>query len=127
MTTFRPSRQSRLLGKSDLSVSPMAWGRWRLAGDDVAAVRALIDAALGAGITLFDTAARLPTEQGSRYGVDRAVAALAWAMAHPARIIPIIGSQNVERIAAAAGAYKVEWTRAQWYAVLEAGVGEKLP
>ena len=56
MTTIRLSSQPRPLGKSGLSLSPLAWGMWRLAGDDVAAVRALIDAALGAGITLFDTA-----------------------------------------------------------------------
>jgi predicted oxidoreductase len=297
MTTLRLSNQHRPLGKSGLSVSPLAWGMWRLAGDDVTATRGLIDAALGAGINLFDTAdiygcdtaagfgsaealfgralaedrslrdrmviatkggirpgipynssaaylaealddsltrmgvetvdlyqihrrdflthpqevaealtamvdagkvrsigvsnhsvaefealqafldvpivstqpefspmrpdplfdgtldhamrhdvavlawsplgggrlagdhpaATLLAEQGAAYGVDGATAALAWVMAHPAGIIPIVGSQNAERIAAAAGAFQVEWTRAQWYAVLEAGMGTKLP
>ena len=56
MTTLRLSNQHRPLGKSGLSVSPLAWGMWRLAGDDVKGTRGLIDAALGAGITLFDTA-----------------------------------------------------------------------
>ena len=72
-------------------------------------------------------AATLLAEHGAAYGVDGPTAALAWVMAHPARIIPIVGSQNPDRIAAAAGAYAVEWTRSQWYAVLEAGMGEKLP
>jgi predicted oxidoreductase len=69
----------------------------------------------------------LLAEQGAAYGVDAATAALAWVMAHPARIIPIVGSQSAGRIAAAAGAYRVEWTRAQWYAVLQAGMGCSLP
>ena len=298
MTTLRLSNEPRALGKSGIAVSPLAWGMWRLAGDDVAAVRALIEAALGAGITLFDTAdiygcdvpagfgsaealfgralaenralrdriviatkggirpgipynssrdylsaalddslrrmgveavdlyqihrrdllthpqevagaldamvasgkvraigvsnhapaefdalqafldqpivatqpefsalhaaplfdgtldhamthdlavlawsplgggrltdaahpaGALLAEHGATYGVDAATAALAWVMAHPARIIPIVGSQTPERIAAAAGAYRVEWTRSQWYAVLEAGMGTRLP
>lgn len=69
----------------------------------------------------------LLAEQGARYGVDAATAALAWVMAHPARIIPIVGSQTAARIRAAAGVYRVEWTRAEWYAVLQAGLGQRLP
>ena len=69
----------------------------------------------------------LLADQGERYGVDAATAALAWVMAHPARIIPIVGSQTAARIRAAAGAYRVEWTRAEWYAVLQAGLGQRLP
>jgi predicted oxidoreductase len=38
-----------------------------------------------------------------------------------------VGSQSPERIARSVDAFKVEWTRAQWYAVLEASLGERLP
>lgn len=297
MTTIRLSREPRPLGKSDLIVSPLAWGMWRLEGEDTSEARALIDAAFEAGITLFDTAdiygfggpgfgtaeqlfgralaedaslrdrmviatkggitppvpydssaaylaaaidaslerlridvidlyqihrrdflthpqevagaltraveagkirtlgvsnhapaelsalqrfldvpivstqpefsplrvaplydgtldqamandiavlawsplgggrlvgtdtaaGKLLGEHGSAYGVDRTAAALSWVMAHPARVIPIVGSQNPARVRAAADAYKVEWTREQWYAVMQAGTGEKLP
>ncbi len=65
--------------------------------------------------------------QGEEYGVGVTAAAYAWIMAHPAGIIPIIGSQNAARIAASADAFKVRWTRAQWYAVLTASLGENLP
>jgi aryl-alcohol dehydrogenase-like predicted oxidoreductase len=65
--------------------------------------------------------------QGARYGVGIAAAAYAWIMAHPAGIIPIVGTQNPGRIAEAAQAYKVRWTRAEWYAVLVASLGEALP
>lgn len=62
-----------------------------------------------------------------KHGVSRTAAAYAWIMAHPARPIPIIGSQVPERIAEAADAFKVEWTRADWYAVLAAAREEALP
>lgn len=60
-------------------------------------------------------------------GVSRVVAAYSWLMAHPAGIVPIIGSQNPTRIAEGASAAKVQWSRQEWYAVLVAARGEKLP
>lgn len=60
-------------------------------------------------------------------GVARTVAALSWLMAHPARIVPIVGSQRADRIAEAARAATVRWTRAEWYAVLVASRGEPMP
>ena len=298
MTTLRLSTEPRPLGKSGISVSPIAWGMWRFSGDDAGAARARVEAALDAGITLFDTAdiygcdtpagfgsaeslfgrvlagdpalrqrmviatkggirpgipynsgarylaeaidaslARMgvdmvdlyqihrrdflthpqevaesltamveagkvraigvsnhaPSElealqaflglpivstqpefsalrtaplydgtldqamaremavlawsplgggrlatadhpaaialaaQGARFGADATAAALSWIMAHPARPIPIVGSQSPERIARSIEAFRVEWTRAEWYAVLEAALGEPLP
>ncbi len=61
------------------------------------------------------------------HGVSRSAAAYSWIMAHPAGVIPIIGSQNPARIAEAADAYKIRWTRADWYSVLVAARGESLP
>lgn len=60
-------------------------------------------------------------------GVSRTVAAYSWLMAHPAGIIPIIGSQQVGRIAEGVSALSVSWTRQDWYAVLVAARGEPLP
>lgn len=65
--------------------------------------------------------------QGAKYGVGIAAAAYAWIMAHPAGIIPIVGTQNPGRIAESTDAYKVRWTRAEWYGVLVASLGENLP
>ena len=61
------------------------------------------------------------------FDVSRTAAAYSWAMAHPARPIPIIGSQNAGRIAEAAQAYDIMWTRQDWYDVLVASRGENLP
>jgi len=61
------------------------------------------------------------------HGVSRTAAAYSWIMAHPARPIPIVGSQNPARIAEAADAFKIQWTRADWYSVLVAARGVPLP
>jgi predicted oxidoreductase len=60
-------------------------------------------------------------------GVSRAAAAYSWIMAHPAKPIPIVGSQTVARIAEIPDAYKPRWTRADWYRVLVASMGANLP
>ena len=60
-------------------------------------------------------------------GVSRPSVAYAWAMAHPSRPIPIVGSQDPARIRASAEALKVRLTRADWYAVLTAARGVPLP
>jgi aryl-alcohol dehydrogenase-like predicted oxidoreductase len=61
------------------------------------------------------------------FGVSLSAAAISWIMAHPAGAIPIIGTQTPKRIADAADAFKVKWTRASWYAVLVASRQEPLP
>jgi predicted oxidoreductase len=72
-------------------------------------------------------AAILIEAQGARFGVDISAASLSWIMAHPSRPIPIIGSQSPERIARSVDAFKIEWTRDEWYGVLAASLGERLP
>lgn len=66
---------------------------------------------------------RIAAEQG----VSRSVAAYGWLMAHPAGIVPIVGSQNAERIAEATQALAMRWTRQDWYAVLVAARGAPMP
>ena len=60
-------------------------------------------------------------------GVSRAAAAYSWIMAHPARPIPIVGTQTPARIAEIPDAFKPRWTRTDWYAVLVAAMGAPLP
>lgn len=54
--------ETRLLGEGSPQVSAVAWGMWRFAGTSVAEATRLVESALDAGITLFDTA--------DIYGVD---------------------------------------------------------
>ena len=62
-----------------------------------------------------------------RDGTSRTAVAYAWIMAHPARPIPLIGSQNPARIREARAAYAVQLTREDWYRILVASRGERMP
>jgi predicted oxidoreductase len=60
-------------------------------------------------------------------GVTRSVAALAWLLKHPSKIVPIVGTTNPERIRDAINATEIELTRDEWYRLMEAAHGERLP
>jgi predicted oxidoreductase len=60
-------------------------------------------------------------------GVSRAEIALAWLLKHPAQIVPIIGSTAPERIRACANAPATELSREEWYGLLQAARGTRLP
>jgi len=53
--------------------------------------------------------------------------ALAWILAHPARIIPVVGTTNRERVQSAAAAAGLSLSREQWFFILEASAGEPVP
>lgn len=61
------------------------------------------------------------------HGVSRTLIALAWLLKHPARIVPIIGTAKPERIREASQAGRVQLSRDEWYRLLEAARGERLP
>ncbi len=81
--------------------------------------------------TPTDSRARAVVEEldrlALREGVSRASLALAWVMVHPARPIPIVGSQTPERIRAVSEVFKVRLDRTDWYSVLVASRGVPLP
>ena len=60
-------------------------------------------------------------------GVSRAVVALAWLLKHPSGILPIVGTTNPDRIRDAARSPELELTRDEWYRLLTAARGERLP
>jgi predicted oxidoreductase len=62
-----------------------------------------------------------------RDGTSRTAVAYAWVMAHPARPVPLIGSQNPARIREAFSAYAVHLSREDWYRVLVAARGARMP
>ncbi len=59
-------------------------------------------------------------------GVDRAAVATAWLLAHPARILPILGTNSLPRIAALSDALKVEMDRETWFRLYSAGLGREV-
>lgn len=64
---------------------------------------------------------------GKQHGTSRSNVALAWLLQHPAKIMPIIGTTNPERIRDAAGSLDVKLSREEWYELLVAARGERLP
>ena len=61
------------------------------------------------------------------HGVSRTVVALAWLLKHPAKIQPIIGTINPDRIREATKAAALDLTREEWYRLLVAARGEPVP
>jgi predicted oxidoreductase len=61
------------------------------------------------------------------YGVGRTELAVAWLLKHPTAMVPVVGSVNPARIAALAKAASVEISRDDWYRLLVASRGERLP
>ena len=62
-----------------------------------------------------------------RYDVDRAAVATAFLLAHPAKITPVMGTNNLERISALSDALKVELDRQDWFYLYEAALGNEVP
>ncbi len=97
-----------------LSVPPMAWsplGGGRLFGDDPAAQR------------LAPVLARM----GAEWGVGPDAVAVAWLLAHPARIIPVMGTNALARIARLADALKPRLSRQDWFELWTAAAGAEVP
>jgi predicted oxidoreductase len=66
-------------------------------------------------------------ELAEEHHVSSTAIALAWLLAHPSHIVPIIGSTNPHRIRDAVTAVDIALSRAEWYCLLEAARGEPLP
>lgn len=60
-------------------------------------------------------------------GTSRVAVALAWLLKHPSGIIPIVGSADPADIRESAKAADVSLTREEWYQLLDAARGERLP
>lgn len=93
------------------NISPMAWsplGGGSLFGDRHANVRN----------TLAEIAAN--------HDVDIAAIAIAWLLAHPAKIVPVLGTNKLDRIAQSATATTVEMDRLTWFEIYTAALGHEV-
>ena len=77
----------------------------------------------GAAVEVAQVCDRIAAKQG----VTRSAVLLAWEMRHPAGVVPIIGTTQVERIRECARAVDVELTRDEWYEIFVAARGEAMP
>jgi len=54
-------------------------------------------------------------QTGAAQGVDWAAVAIAWLLRHPARILPVMGTNSLHRIARLSDAMRVEMNRQTWF------------
>jgi predicted oxidoreductase len=97
-----------------LGLPVMAWsplGGGRLFGQEAAALR------------LRPALQRIAAEQG----VDETAVAIAWLLHHPARIIPVLGTNDMQRIARMQDALRVTLDRQTWFELYSLANGVEVP
>jgi predicted oxidoreductase len=93
-------------------IPPMAWSP--LAGGHL---RAEANAALSARMDAI----------GQASGTDWTAVAVAWLLHHPARVIPVLGTNTLSRIAAISDALKVPMDRQTWFELYTLAQGHEVP
>jgi predicted oxidoreductase len=99
------------MGAAVLAWSPLGGGRIAKPENDTRATRV---------VSVLD-------EIAARHNVARTTIAYAWVLAHPARPMPLVGTQNVARIRETREVAKVTLTRDEWYQILVASRGAPMP
>ena len=84
-----------------------------------------------AGGGLFDPTNKamldLLAKVGAPAGVDATAVAVAWLLAHPAEILPVMGTNSLDRIARLDDAMKVQIDRQTWFEIYTAALGAEVP
>lgn len=80
----------------------------------------------GALMTEDSAIARALDEVAAQNSVDRAAVAVAWLLAHPAKIMPVMGTNNISRIKSFSDALKVDMSRTTWFKLYEAALGHEV-
>ncbi len=62
----------------------------------------------------------------ARFDTDRATIAVAWLLAHPAGILPVMGTNNLTRIATLSQAATLKMDRVTWYELYTAALGQEV-
>ncbi|WNG48359.1 oxidoreductase [Archangium minus] len=96
-------------------ISPMAWSP--LAGGRLATGQGEAETRVRAVLA----------ELARQYGADQEQLLLAWLLRHPSQIIPVVGTNRLERITSAAGALSLEMELQDWFAVWSAALGSEVP
>jgi predicted oxidoreductase len=73
--------------------------------------------------SLMSVLERIAAEQD----IDATAVAVAWLLAHPAKILPVLGTNNLARIATIADAAKVAIDRQTWFELYTAATGKQVP
>ncbi|MDB2662337.1 aldo/keto reductase [Paracoccaceae bacterium] len=62
----------------------------------------------------------------SQNNVDETAVAIAWLLAHPSRILPVLGTNSLERIKGMSAALDVKMDRQTWYEIYTASLGREV-
>ena len=62
-----------------------------------------------------------------KYQASESQILLAWISKHPAKIIPVVGSTSIERLKRSVNSLKIEISTEDWFSLLEARNGFKIP
>ncbi len=84
---------------------------------------------LGGGALMSETGeiASIADEIAAEAGVDRSAVAVAFLLAHPANILPVMGTNNLDRIGRLSDALNVQLDRETWYRLYTAALGNEVP
>jgi predicted oxidoreductase len=63
---------------------------------------------------------------GVEHGVDETAVAVAWLLRHPATILPVMGTNSLDRIARIADATKVDMDRQTWFELYTLAIGREV-
>ena len=66
-------------------------------------------------------------EIGAAQGVDATAVAIAWLLRHPARILPVLGTNSLSRISRLSDALKLEIDRSTWFDLYTLATGREVP
>ena len=88
-------------------ISPMAWSP------------------LGGGALMLSDA-RVLDRIAEENAVDRAAVAVAWLLAHPAKILPVMGTNTIARIKTFSDAFKVKMDRQIWFELYTEALGREV-
>jgi predicted oxidoreductase len=83
---------------------------------------------LGGGALMAPDSAvgKVADDIAAQFGVDRAAVAVAFLLHHPAGILPVLGTNNLGRIAKISDALKVNLDRPTWFRLYEAALGHEV-
>ncbi|MEQ8339464.1 MAG: aldo/keto reductase [Marinovum algicola] len=107
-----PFLEGEIAWMQERGIHPMAWSP--LAGGQLFS---------DAGKTMRRLLERIADEQGA----DVSAVAVAWLLAHPAGLLPVLGTNNLDRIRALSRATEIEIDRETWFEILTAAMGKEVP
>lgn len=106
-----PFRDGQIADLQTRRMTPMAWSP--LAGGRI----------LGADGQLAERLAAVASD----HDCDTATVAIAWLLAHPATVLPVLGTNAPARIARLGAACEVSLTREEWFDLYTAALGAEVP